>query len=51
MYLENSTLLAVVAELDRRDWRSKVWTTRSGKRSGGLPIDKCGLHNLLTNVL
>ncbi len=51
MYLEHGTLLAVVAELDRRGWRSKAWSTRSGKHRGGLPIDKCGLHNLLTNVL
>lgn len=51
MYLEHGTLLSAVAELDRRGWRSKVWTTRSGKRRGGLPFDKCRLHNLLTNVL
>ena len=51
MYLEQGTLLAVVAELDRRGWRSKVWTTRGGKRRGGLPIDKCRLHGILTNVL
>lgn len=51
MYLEYGTLLAVVAELDRRGWRSKVWTTRGGKQRGGLPIDKCRLHSVLTNVL
>ena len=51
MYLEHGTLLAAVAELDRREWRSKVWTTRGGKRRGGEPIDKCRLHALLTNVL
>ncbi len=51
LYLERGALLPVVAELDRRGWRSKVWTTRSGKRRGGLPIDKCGLHGILTNVL
>ncbi len=51
MYLEHGSLLAVVAELERRSWRSKFWTTRSGKSRGGLPIDKCGLHNMLTNVL
>ncbi len=51
MYVEHGTLLAVVAELDRRGWQSKVWTTRGGKRRGGLPIDKCRLHSLLTNVL
>jgi len=51
LYLEHGTLLAVVAELDRRGWRSKVWSTRAGKRRGGVSIDKCRLHGLLTNVL
>ena len=51
MYLEHGTLLSAVAELDRRGWRSKVWSTRGGKRRGGLPIDKCRLHAILTNVL
>ncbi len=51
MYLEHGTLLAIVAELDRRGWRSKVWSTRGGKRRGRLPIDKCRLHAILTNVL
>jgi len=51
MYLEHGTLLSAVAELDRHGWRSKVWTTRAGKRRGGLPIDKCRLHGILTNVL
>ena len=51
LYLELGSLLPVVAELERRDWRNKVWTTRAGKKRGGLPFDKCRLHNLLTNVL
>ncbi len=51
MDLEHGTLLAAVAELDRRGWRSKVWSTRAGKRRGGLPIDKCRLHGIMTNVL
>lgn len=51
LYLEQGTLLAVVAELDRREWRSKVWTTRGGKHRGNLPIDKCHLHGILTNLL
>jgi len=51
LYLELGSLLAVVAELDHRGWQSKLWITRGGKRRGGMPIDKCGLHNLLTNVL
>lgn len=51
LYLEHGTLLAVVTELDRREWRSKVWSTRGGTQRGGLPIDKCGLHGILKNVL
>ena len=51
LYLEMGSLLPVVAELERRDWRNKAWTTRGGKQRGGLPFDKCRLHNLLTNVL
>jgi len=51
LYLELGTLLPVVAELDRRGWRNKVWTTRHGRRRGGLPFDKGQLYRLLTNVL
>ncbi len=51
LYLELGSLLPVVEELERRDWRTKVWTTRAAKRRGGLPFDKCRLYNLLTNVL
>lgn len=51
MYLELRALLPVVAELERRDWRNKMWTTRDGRRRGGLPFDKCRLHDALTNVV
>ncbi len=51
LYLEAGTLLAAVAELERRDWLSKTWFTRAGKQRGGEPYDKCRLHGLLTNVL
>jgi site-specific DNA recombinase len=51
MYLDLGTLLNVVAELDRRGWRSKNWTTRAGQQRGNLSIDKCKLHAMLTNVL
>jgi len=51
LYLELGSLLPVVTELERRGWLSKTWTTRGGARRGGLPFDKCRLHNLLTNVL
>ncbi len=51
LYLELGALLPVVAELERRGWRNKVWTTRDGRRRGGLPFDKCRVYSLLTNVL
>ncbi len=51
LYLESGTLLAAVAELERRGWLSKIWSTRAGKQRGGEPYDKCRLHGLLTNVL
>jgi len=51
LYLELGSLLPVVTELERRDWRNKAWTTRDGRTRGGLPFDKCRLYNLLTNVL
>ncbi len=51
LYLELGSLMPVVHELERRNWRTKPWTTRSGTRRGDLPFDKCRLHKLLTNVL
>jgi len=51
LYLELGSLLPVVAELDRRGWVNKVWTTRDGRKRGGLLFDKCRLHVLLTNPL
>lgn len=51
LYLELGSLMPVVAELECRDWRNKIWKTRAGKERGGLRFDKCRLHNLLTNVL
>jgi site-specific DNA recombinase len=51
LYLKHEALLPVVKELARRNWRTKVWTTRSGGTVGGKPFDKCTLFKLLTNVL
>jgi site-specific DNA recombinase len=51
LYLELGSLLPVVAELERRDWRTKPWRTRAGHQRGDLLFDKCRLHRLLTNVL
>ncbi|QDT60537.1 DNA-invertase hin [Stieleria bergensis] len=40
MYLEHESLMPVVHELERRDWRMKVWRTKSGKAKGGRDFDK-----------
>ncbi|MFN4261611.1 MAG: recombinase family protein [Gemmataceae bacterium] len=50
MYLKSDGLLKVVAELERRSWPNKRWTTRKGKERGGRPFDKNSLWHLLTNV-
>jgi len=50
LYLERESLLATVAELDRRGWRTKEWTTKKGRTRGGRPFDKMSLYKLLTNI-
>jgi site-specific DNA recombinase len=50
LYLASDGLLQVVAELERRGWRNKEWTTRKGTQRGGRPFDKNSLWHLLTNV-
>lgn len=51
LYLEFGSLIPVVEELERRDWRMKAWTTRDGRQVGGKPIAKNTLYNLLTNMI
>ncbi len=50
LYLEHQALLAVVKELDSRNWLTKQWTTRKGLARGGRQFDKHALYQLLTNV-
>lgn len=50
MYLEFGSLVPVVEELRRRDWRMKSWTTREGRQAGGKPFVKNTVYNLLTNM-
>ena len=50
LYLERSSLLDTVRELDRRGWVTKLYVTKKGIQRGGLPITKTRLHHLLTNV-
>jgi site-specific DNA recombinase len=49
LYLEHERIVPVLQELDRRNWRTKAWTTRKGNPSGGKPFDKVTLFRLLTN--
>ena len=51
LYLEYSSLIPVVQELDRRGWQMKAWTTREGRSAGGSPFTKTTLHNMLTNAI
>lgn len=50
LYLEHESMLAVLAELDRRGWTTKRWTTRKGKERGGRRFDRNSLYQMLTNV-
>lgn len=51
MYLKLGSLLSVVEELNRRDWRNKAWTTKKGQSRGDREFDKGSLHALLTNPI
>ena len=51
LYLELGSLIPLVAELERRGWMMKAWTTREGRETGGARFTKTTLHNLLTNVI
>jgi site-specific DNA recombinase len=50
LYLKLGSLIPVLDELERRNWRMKAWTTRKGVQRGGSPFSKTTLHGLLTNV-
>jgi site-specific DNA recombinase len=51
LYREHQGLRAVVQELNRRGWRTKLWTTRHGTQRGGRRFTKTSLYQLLTNVI
>jgi site-specific DNA recombinase len=51
LYVKLGSISAVWDELNRRDWRSKQWTTEAGITRGGKPISKSGLYGILTNAL
>tara|TARA_R110002111_G_scaffold67833_2_gene110306 strand:- start:12332 stop:13912 length:1581 start_codon:yes stop_codon:yes gene_type:complete len=49
LYLVKGSLLPVVHELARKDWRNKKRITKKGKLIGDKPFDKSTLYNHLTN--
>jgi len=51
VYLEHGSLIPALEELERRNWRMKVWTTRKGVQRGGTRFSKTTLYALLTNVV
>ena len=51
LYLKLGSLLPVVQELAKQDWRNKAWRTRAGRDMGDRPFDKCSVYNLLTNPI
>ena len=51
LYLSMGSLLLVATELNDRGWFSKRWTTKSGRKRGGVEFDKNNLHALLTNPI
>ena len=50
LYAEHEGLIPVVAELERRGWRTKRWVTHKGSVRGGRPFNKNSLYELLRNV-
>jgi site-specific DNA recombinase len=51
LYLQQGALRPVVEELERRKWRTKKWSTRSGEPRGDRPFTKNSLQIFLRNVL
>jgi DNA invertase Pin-like site-specific DNA recombinase len=51
LYAKYRSLAATVAELQRRHWTTKSWTTKHGSRHAGSEFDKATLLRLLTNAI
>lgn len=50
LYSMHQGLIPVVEELNRRGWRTKHWTSRTGRCHPGQPFSKQGLLAILKNV-
>ena len=51
LYLDQRSLQATAAELNRRGWRTKSWQTRDGRWHEGVAFDKGHVARLLGNPL
>ncbi len=51
LFEEHRSALRTLAEIDRRGWRLKSWTRKSGQFRSGGPFALNSLRRLLTNVL
>jgi site-specific DNA recombinase len=50
LFEENRSALLTLAEIERRGWRLKSWTRRTGKFGPGGPFRKNSLLRLLSNI-
>ena len=46
-----TTVHLLVSELERRRWKTKSWTSKSGLKHSGRAFTKASLHRLLTNAV
>ncbi len=51
LYLEHTTMMPVVKELNHLGWRTKEWTTKKGHKRDGKHFNKTNLHRLLTDII
>jgi len=51
LFAEHQCLSTVVAELVRRQWRTKSWTSQNGREHAGRDFAKASLRRLLTNAI
>jgi hypothetical protein len=51
LYLEHGDLIPVLDEMQKRQWTTKKWTTKSGRFHPGRPLGRPDLIRVLTNRL
>jgi site-specific DNA recombinase len=51
LFAQHQSLAAVVAELARRRWKTKSWTSQNGTTHAGRDFAKASLRRLLTNAI